>query len=200
LGNLSTVMVTYSSGLCDQFSDRTKGVLYSIAGVMALTPDSLLIRECGGVPNQTVLFFRNFIFGTAMLVGLIITEKRNAWSKVKALGKWGLFTGVLFGSSLWFMPVAFQKTAAANVLVIQAANPAFAAMFSWLIMRETLTRSTLATSVVCIVAIALIFVGNMNEGSNSGGDSAVGLMFAVGSSVSFGLYMVMLRWLSVYQT
>jgi drug/metabolite transporter (DMT)-like permease len=192
-------MVSFSMA-CDRLSNRSKGVLYSVAGVMALTPDSLLIRLCAGVPNQTVLFYRNIIFGTAMLIGLIVTEKWNAWNKLKALGKWGLFTGVIFGASLWFIIVGIQKTAAANVLVIQAANPVFAAIFSWFIMREALSKITLATSAVCVVAIILIFIGNVNGDSSNGSDNTAGLLYAVASSVSFGLYMVMLRWLSVFQT
>lgn len=185
----------------DGFTNRTKGVLLSVVGVMCLTPDSLLVRQVANVPNMTVLFYRNLIFAVVMLVGLLVTEKKNSWNKLKGLGKWGVFTGVIFGSSIWFMPIALMNTAAANVLVIQAANPLFAAIFSWLIMRESITKVTFATSVVCVIAIVLIFVGDtQGNSSSSEGNNTLGLMFAVGSSVTFGFYVVMLRFMSLYQT
>lgn len=185
----------------DNLTNRTKGVLLSVFGVLCLTPDSLLVRQTARVPNMTVLFYRNMIFAVVMLIGLLITERKNSWNKLKGLGKWGLFTGVIFGSSLWFMPIALMNTAAANVLVIQAANPLFAAIFSWLIMRESITRVTLATSVMCVIAIVLIFVGDLQGGgsSSSGGDNTLGLLFAIASSITFGLYIVMLRFMALYQ-
>lgn len=184
----------------DRLPNRTKGVLLSVVGVLCLTPDSLLVRQTAHVPNMTVLFYRNLIYGTVVTVCLLFSEGRNSWNKLKGLGKLGLFTGVIFGASLWFMPIALMNTAAANVLVIQAANPLFSAMFSWLIMRESMTRITFATSVVCVIAIVLIFAGDLQGGgSSSEGDNTLGLLFAVASSITFGLYIVMLRYMALYQ-
>lgn len=186
--------------LYDSLPNRTKGVLLSVLGVLCLTPDSLLVRKVGHVPSMTVLFYRNLIFGVIMLLGLLITEKKNSWNKLMGLGKWGLFAGVLFGFSLWFMVIAFINTAAANVLVIQAANPLFAAIFSWFIMGETITKLTMATSAACVVAIVLIFIGEtLEKSSSSSGNNTLGLLFAIGSSTSFGLYVVMLRFVPLYQ-
>jgi drug/metabolite transporter (DMT)-like permease len=169
-------------------------------GVMALTPDSLLIRKCEDVPDQTVLFYRFLFFAVIMTMGLLYTERWNSWKKLKALGRYGVMTGLIFGASLWFIIVGIQNTAAANVLVIQASNPVFAAIFSWLIMKETMTKLTLATSGVCLLAIILIFIGDIGHSSSGGGNNTLGLLYSVASSVSFGLYMVLLRWLTIYQT
>jgi drug/metabolite transporter (DMT)-like permease len=187
------------SAIFNRMSDRSKGVFLSVVGVLALTPDSILVRKVAHVPNATVLFYRNIIFATTMLIGLLVTEKGNSWNKLRSLGKWGFITGIIFGASLWFIIVGIQNTAAANVLVIQASNPVFAAIFSYLIMGETMSRLTLGTSAVCVLAIALIFAGS-SGGESSGGNNTLGLIYAVASSVSFGLYMVLLRWLAVYQT
>ena len=187
-----------------KMSDRSKGILLCVVGVMAFTPDSILIRKVAHVPNNTVLFYRNLIFAFTMFIGLVITEKRNTFNKIKALGKWGTATGFIFGSSLWFLILGIQKTAAANVLVIQSSNPVFAAIFSWFILGESMSKLTLGTSAVCILAIILIFAGDVGSSStddaNNASDNTAGLLFAVASSSTFGLYVVMLRWLSIYQT
>lgn len=180
-------------------SKRTTGLTLSILGVMALTPDSLLIRKVDSVPMWTILFYRNFTFGIFMLVGLLITEKWNTWKKIRALGMWGALTGLLFGFSIMIIFIAIMNTSAANVLVIQASNPVFATIFSYFILGEKVTRLTAGTSLVCVAAIVLIFAGDVAEGSDSeqGGNESLGLLCAVLSSVSFGLYIVMLRWLSL---
>jgi drug/metabolite transporter (DMT)-like permease len=192
-------MSNFISAMFNGMSNRSKGVFLSVVGVLALTPDSILVRKVAHVPNATVLFYRNVIFATVMLIGLLVTEKWNTWNKLRSLGRWGFFTGIVFGASLWFIIVGIQNTAAANVLVIQASNPVFAAIFSYLIMGETMSRLTLGTSAVCVLAIALIFAGSTG-GESTHGNNTLGLIYAVASSVSFGLYMVMLRWLAVFQT
>jgi len=134
-----------------------------------------------------------------MLAGLLITEKWDAWKKIRALGMWGALTGLLFGFSIMVIFIAIMNTSAANVLVIQASNPVFATIFSYFILGEKVTRLTAGTSLVCVAAIVLIFAGDVAEGSDSeqGGNESIGLLCAVASSVTFGLYVVMLRWLSL---
>ena len=191
-------------GFINSFSDRSKGIILSVAGVMAFTPDSILLRKTAHVPNYTVLFYRNLILAVVMFIIIETIEKRNTWNKIKSLGRWGTTTGLIFGASSWFLITAIQKTSAANVLVIQASNPVFAAVFSWFILGESMSKLTLGTSAVCILAIILIFAGDVGSSSTDDGNSAsentAGLLFAVASSTMFGLYVVMLRWLSIYQT
>ena len=183
----------------DKFSKRTTGLTLTVFGVLALTPDSLLVRKVANVPVYTILFYRNLLFALFMLVGLAISEKWNTWNKIRALGRWGTFTGLVFGFSITAMLVALANTSAANVLVIQASNPVFAAIFSWYLLKEKATKLTIGTSLVCIAAIILIFAGEVAEGNDSEqvGNNSFGLLCAIGSSVSFGLYIVMLRWLSL---
>ncbi len=126
-----------------------------------------------------------------------MTEKWNSWNKIRALGLWGLVAGLIFGFSFMIIFIAIMYTSAANVLVIQASNPVFATIFSWFILGEKVTRLTLGTSIVCIAAIILIFAGEAAGGSSEDGKrETIGLLCAMASSITFGLYVVMIRWLS----
>ena len=176
-------------------SSRTRGTLYAVIGVLALTPDSLLIREVAHVPNFTVMFYRNLAFGVTMFMQLVVTEKANTINTLKALGWWGTFAGLIVGASNLFIVLAFQQTAIANVLVILASNPIFAAIFSAILLRETMDLRTTLTCVVCIGAIVLIFAGELGGGTTG----VSGLLYAVASSVTFGLYFALLRWITVGQ-
>ena len=179
-------------------SDRSKGIFLSVVGILALTPDALLLRKTSHIPNYNVLFYRFLSFAMFMFVGLLITEGKNCLNKIKDLGRWGTATGIVFGAAQLFIAIGMQNTAAANVLVIESFNPVFAMIFSWLIIHESTSNLTFGTSVVCILAILLIFIGDYNE-SDSNSSNSIGLLFAIGASVLFGLYVVMLRWLSLYQ-
>jgi drug/metabolite transporter (DMT)-like permease len=186
------------STILPKLSKRTTGMTLAILGVLALTPESILIRKVEHVPMFTVLFYRNSIFTAFLITYLFINNGWNSFHKLYALGRWGVFAGLVFGSNLLLLFIALATSSAASVLVIQASNPVFAALFSWYILGERVSNLTLGTSLVCISAIALIFVGQAVEESNDDGHSGnSGLFCAVGSSVTFGLYVVLLRWLSV---
>jgi drug/metabolite transporter (DMT)-like permease len=173
-------------------SDRVKGTLFAIFGVLALTPDSLLLRKVNGVPDFTVTFYRYAIFGVASLVGISVTSRGDIVGKFKGLGRWGVLAGLTLGITNLFITLAFQQTAAANVLVIQASNPIISALLSRLLLGEVLPLRTMICAVVSMGAIVLIFAGD----SGSGGSN--GLFFAMVSATSFGTYFVILRYVTVY--
>ena len=202
-----TVLVPYldcsetmqsAQSILPNFSKRTTGLAFSILGVLAFTPDSILIRKVEHVPMFTVLFYRNSLFAIFMILYIIMSNGMSSLNKLYALGGWGTFAGLVFGATILLLFTAIMTTSAASVLVIQASNPVFAAIFSWFILGEKVTKLTLGTCLVCIGAIVLIFVGEaIEESSDDTNHGTSGLFCAVGSSVSFGLYVVLLRWLSV---
>jgi drug/metabolite transporter (DMT)-like permease len=174
-------------------SNRVRGTLYAVFGVLLLTPDSLLLRKVGGVPTFTVMFYRFAIFATAMLTGLCLAHRGGIVGKFRALGKWGVLAGLVLGHSNLFITIAFQQTAIANVLVINASNPIFSALLSRLLLGEVLPLRTLVCAAVCIGAIVLIFAGEVQNGGDP-----TGLYYSVATAVTFGTYFVVLRYISVY--
>ena len=181
----------YASGI----TDHTRGSVFAIIGVLALSPDALLLRKVASVPNFTVQFYRNLAYSFVMTMQLLVMERQNSWKKFTSLGRWGLFAGCVVGINNLFMVLALQHTAVANVLVIRASSPIFSTFFSYLILNEKLSVRTGSTCVVCIGAIVLIFASEFNGKSSD----VLGLLFALGSSILFGLYLVLMRWLTIYQ-
>lgn len=101
---------------------------------------------------------------------------------------------MVWGGSNVAIGYAFQNTAVATVLVINASNPVFSAIFGYFLLGEVPPIRTICASIVCIGAIALIFAGEVNSGS---GNSIGGVLASLASSISMGLYFVLLRLLSI---
>ncbi len=101
-------------------------------------------------------------------------------------------TGIDWGLSNLFLVCAIQNTAVANVLVINAASPMFSAFFSWLLLGEVVLLRTILASAVCFAAIFVIFISEVGQSKTDRSDIG-GIICALGSSITMGLYFVLLR-------
>ena len=67
---------------------------------------------------------------------------------MKEIGLIGVLAGIVWGIQNFLITYAFQKTAAANVLVIVAANPMFSAILSYFLLNEKAPVRTILASIV----------------------------------------------------
>lgn len=177
-----------------QWSNQAKGTIITVVGVLAVSPDSLLIREVSHLPNFEVIFYKFLFVGLSLLVALVAYEgpsksieifKELGWIGWTAAGVWTIVN--------FSINYALQTTSTASSLVILASNPMFSAIFSYFILRETIPLRTILTSLVCFASIVIIFYGQL--GGNQG--NVIGLIFALISAIAFGLYFVLIRYASV---
>ena len=76
--------------------NHAKGVLVAGAGVLAISPDSLLIRLVT-VDPWTLLFWRGLLSARAILAGLAVLHRRRLPNHLLAIGGIGIWLAVLFG-------------------------------------------------------------------------------------------------------
>lgn len=172
-------------------SKQVKGTLIVIAGMVILTPDALLVRKLDNLQDMTMIFYRSLLFIGAVALILVLQHREKSWTEFIGMGKPGLAAGVLWGISCFCITYAFQTTAVGNVLVINAANPAFSAISSWLFMGEVIKTRTLLAACVCFAAIVVVFASTV--GPDSGGIG--GVFLALGSSVTLGGYFTAIRYI-----
>lgn len=164
--------------------DRTRGFLLTLVGVLALTPDALLIRLIDS-SAWTLLFWR----GVGLLVvvgGACLWRYRGAWrAAAAATGAGGVAVALLFALSsasfLWSM----THTHAANTLVIIAISPLFAALWSLLLLGERPTRDTALAIVAALFGVAVTISGSI-KAVHMAGDLAA-LVSALVMALSFTL-------------
>lgn len=164
--------------------DRTRGFLLTLVGVLALTPDALLIRLIDS-SAWTLLFWR----GVGLLVvvgGACLWRYRGDWrAAVCATGAGGMAIALLFalssGSFLW----SIVHTHAANTLIIIALSPLFAALWSLLLLGERLTRDTLLAIFAALAGVVVTISGSLKEVQIAGDLAA--LLSALVMALSFTL-------------
>lgn len=92
----------------------------------------------------------------------------------------------LGGTSMLYI-LALSRTSAATTLFLLAAAPVFAALIGWIVLRESVERSTLLAIGATAVGVAITVSAGLEIGSVSG------LLFAGGIPVTIGLYSVLMR-------
>ena len=163
-----------------------KGFWLTLTGVLAFTPDALLIRLTA-VDPFTLTVGRGALAGTIIVLAYRLFVPGGFLNAFGKMGRWGiLFVAVQATGAITFY-LSFSFTSVANVLVIFACTPLIAAMFSKLLFGEGMTRST-QIAVVCVTAgLAVVASGSLDSGQ------WIGDALAMVNTVILGLGFAIIR-------
>jgi len=165
---------------------RTRGLVITTLGVLILTPDGLLVRLAALDPLSLTVLRGLFqaVGGVLLVVALRGVAAAQAF---RALGRSGLAMSVLFGLGNLFFVLAIDGTAVANVLVLMATIPLFAAALGWLWLGEVLPRRTW-------IAIAAALAGVIVVAAESVGQpTLMGDMAAIAAALCNAAFFVLVR-------
>jgi len=154
-------------------ADHKKGLLLTSLGVLILTPDTLLVRLIDAEPF-TLLVWRGVLQALGILVILAVLHRGHLAAPFRAVGRWGLLLAVVFSGCTLFFILALSLTAVADVLVIVAAAPLAAAVFSLVFLGEGVPARTWVAISLAVVGIALLVSEDLGSGSLLG-DLAAGV-------------------------
>lgn len=185
-------------------SNQAKGTLFCALGAFVVSPNALLVRKLEDVDPFAMQFYSYIIYAGAVGIVIACIEGRNTPRKFKSIGWLGLLAGLVYGALLILLTIAFQKTAAANALVILAANPMFSAALSYFILKETIPIRTIIASLACFGAIVLIFATQLGKNSNSssssnssGSNQVEGIVCALAASFLMAAYFIILSYVEM---
>jgi drug/metabolite transporter (DMT)-like permease len=165
---------------------HVKGLLLVGFGVLVLSPDALLIRLVGlGAP--AILFWQGLALTAGFFGLLVVMYRGQAVARMASMGRWGVVIGVFSGLNQVFFVVSVTHTAVANTLVILAASPVFAAVFSRIFLHERISPWTWAACLVIVAGVGAILRADLSS-TNVTGDLA-----ALGGSLSTSTMLVVLR-------
>jgi drug/metabolite transporter (DMT)-like permease len=172
-------------------SQHAQGLLIAFVAVLVLSSDSLLVRKVGNLPNFVVIFYKNLFYAMPLALYLLVTcGVSGFWEKFRVIGPLGWFAGFVWGASNFMITYGFQVTAIASVLVIVASNPMFAAIFSFIILKEPVPWYTVLAGLVCFGSIIVIFYSELTSSSDP---NIGGLLAALGSAITTGFFFVVIR-------
>ncbi|RUU06639.1 DMT family transporter, partial [Mesorhizobium sp. USDA-HM6] len=143
--------------------DHQKGLLITAIGGLTLTVDIPLIRLADGGP-WTIMMLRT---GTTLVAALVI------WAVWRALrgnvpqlipGWSGLAVALCYGLTGVTFVTAVYHTSTADLVFILAFNTVFAALLSWLFLRERPQLGTVIAMLAMILGVLIIVGGSVGTG------------------------------------
>ena len=168
-------------------SPRNKGLLLSLAGVLILSPDSLLIR-LSGLNDFSLIFYRSSIPTITIFIFLLYYYKFNILNSFISIGSIGIFYALLYAITHICFVYSIQNTSVANTLVLIAAAPIFAAIFSTFILKEVPNFFTWIVIIIAILGMIIIGWGSFTS------TGIFGDLMALIVAIGMGISMVIVRY------
>ena len=171
--------------MTENLSPHLRGVLIVLSGVIVLSFDALLIRMAD-TSGWNVIFWRSGFIALSLLGLLVIREGSRSWQKIKAcLTGIALFCTLTFGINIVLFVQSISLTSVSNTLVILAAGPMFAAIFSSLFLKEHIEGRTWISILFCTAGVLVVFSGSIHS-INFQGD-LLALILALIQGINFTL-------------
>ena len=139
-------------------TDQGRGVLLTTIGVLAIVPDSILIRLIDA-DILVIAFWRSSLAGVVLFLAVGIQHRSQTFRAIAQL-KWSgaIYTALTALATLLFV-VAIETTTVASTLFIVSTTPVFCAILGWFVLRETVSRRMVWTILLAIVGMGVIIGG-----------------------------------------
>ncbi len=164
-------------------SNHAKGLALTAVGGMALTFDVPLIKLASG-DAWSVLMLRCAATFVAALSVWWVWKRFDPKLPPLVPGWPGAAVALLYGVSSISFISAIYLTSTANVVFILAFNTMFAALLSWVFLRETPKTSTLIAMGVMVVGVGIIVSDSLGTGNLAGDLLAACSAFLIASAIT----------------
>ncbi|MDE2913698.1 MAG: DMT family transporter [Paracoccaceae bacterium] len=164
-------------------TEQMKGVVMTTIGVLAIVPDSLLIRMIDAeIP--VIAFWRSGFAGVVLLATVLLIYRRNAVGVVVRLRWSGAIYTVLMACATLLFVVAIEMTSVASTVFIVSTAPVFSAIISRLFLGERITGRMVWTIILSLVGVGVIAFGSVGEpaGQILGKLAALGVALCLSAS------------------
>ncbi len=166
-----------------KLSNHSKGLLITGIGVLAISPDGLLLRLISA-DVLLITFWRGLLYSAGMVILLTLYYRTRILDAFLGMGSPGLLMVVTYFTGSLAFVYSITHTAVANTLFIISTTPLFAALIAWLVFRERVPRRTWIAIAVSGVGIVVICSGkSIMPGAWLG--NLAGLLTALSLAVGF---------------
>jgi len=162
-------------------SNQKKGMFLAFAGIMFITPDSLLIR-LANINSWNLIFYRGFIPFLTIFIGLLIVYRFSLFKKILDNGWHGLAFIVTFAITSIVFVISIENTNVANTLVMVALAPMLSAIISLIFLKENPDQKTWVAIIITTLAVIYIFYDALESNDFLG--NLLGLVCATGLAVN----------------
>jgi DME family drug/metabolite transporter len=135
-----------------------------------------------------ILFYRSIALATFLFFIFTFRSGYKPFAAIRSAGIAGVIGGVglvfAFSGGIY----AIQTTTVANAMFLFAAAPFLAAIFGWVILRESVRKATWIAMVFAMIGIAIMVIHGFAAGR------MVGNLSALVSALGFAVFSIALRW------
>ena len=167
---------------------QVKGLILTSIGVLAIVPDSILIRLIQA-DILTITFWRALIPGIIISIGVMMFYRKPTISFIKEPKISGLIFIVSHSLGTMLFVVAIELTSIASALFIISTSPIFAAIVSRIFLNEKITYRMILTIFGALIGIGIISLGS----SNTENILALGDIAALGTAICLAISLTAAR-------
>lgn len=164
-----------------------RGVIYTILAGIFLSSAGLLVRNIEAANPWTVLFYRSLAFSVTVMVFVAWQHRGKTLQRYREMRPLDFIVTLALGCGFIFYLQSLFNTSVANTVLLLSTGPFMAAGLAWIVLRETVARTTILAALAAIAGV-LIMV--------SGGISAtdwLGVIYALCAVLAFAVMIVTLR-------
>jgi len=164
-------------------ADHRRGLLIALGAVLLISFDALLVR-LAAADHWDIVFWRGWLICLTLGAWMLINRQCLALPMGRR-ARWLIAAAVIMlsGNVILFV-LSVSHTAAANTVVILAAAPFFAALFSWIFLRERVALRTWVAIVAAMSGVFIVFSGALQGGTALGDGFAFLLAICVGGQLT----------------
>lgn len=155
--------------------------LWSIAGVFT--------RHLDSAKSFEVTFWRSLFCALAMMVWFAYTRGFGAIAYVRASGKAGLVSGLMWAVMFTCFMIALTMTSTANVLIVNALSPLFATVLAWAVLKSSIAGRTWAAIATAMIGMMIMFA----DQARGGAGVWLGMVVALGVPVAAAINVVNIK-------
>lgn len=172
-----------------QARDERLGYLLVFLAALCWSLGGMIARFIEAEDTWTVVFWRSF-WAASFLVSFMLWRDgvRGTAAMVRAMGLPGLVVSCCFAFASTAFVIALSHTTVANILLMQAGAPLFAALVAFVLFGERVSAATWMA-----IAVVIVGVGVMVSGSLSGNVSPLGDGLALATAFVFAIATVLTR-------
>ena len=164
------------------------GALLVFASALAWSLGGLLSRMADVDNVWNTVFWRSGTAALALILFMLLRDgPKGTRSLFAEMGLPGIAVAACFTSASTLFIIALNHTSVANVLLMQAGVPLFAALISWAVFREWLRPSTWLAIAAVICGVAVMVSDSLGGGVSPLGDGLallIAIAFATATVIS----------------
>jgi drug/metabolite transporter (DMT)-like permease len=172
--------------LIDKIPFKQKGLIYISVAALLWSSSGLFIKISGRLELNAfqISFFRSLI-AAITIISISTFQKKKIKFEFDVIS---IFCAISYSGILIFFVIANTLTTAANTIFLQFTAPIYLLFLEPFFLKTKFQMKNLITVVVCILGMALFFMGRLETGN------LYGNMFGILSGISFALFSLFLKW------